>query len=78
LVKPFIPNDDDRYPHRVVSIKDDQEFFVEKILDHKTWGRGRRYLVKFQGYPDAYNRWLSGKDLEDDTALANYHAEHSL
>lgn len=63
LVKPFVPNDDIKFPHRAVGINDDQEFFVEVVIDHKVWGRGHRYLVKFQGYPESYNRWLSGKDL---------------
>ena len=64
LVKPFLPNDD---------IHDEgQEFFVEQILDHRNRGRGRQYLVKFQGYPQTYNRWLPGRDLEHDASLATY------
>jgi len=73
LVKPFIPNDDEKFPHRAVSVSDSSEFFVESILDHKPWGRGYQYLVKFQGFPDSFNRWLSGKDLENDSTLDLYH-----
>jgi len=76
LVKPFVPNDDIKFPNRSVTVDDSMEFFVDSILDHKTWGRGRRYLVKFQGYPDSFNRWLSGKDLEGDSALENYLRDH--
>ena len=75
LVKPFLPNDDIKFPHRAKEINEDQEFFVESIIDHKVWGCGHRYLVKFQGYPESFNRWLSGKDLEGDTSLVNYLAE---
>ena len=73
LVKPFIPNDDVKFPHRATHVTENSKFFVDSIVDHKPWGRGNRYLVKFQGYPDSFNRWLSGKDLvENDTALDLY------
>ena len=36
------------------------------------------YLVKFQGYPDYYDWWIAGKDLEGDSALADYLATHPL
>ena len=35
-------------------------------------GRGRQYLIKFQGYPNIYDRWISGKELEGDFALDDY------
>jgi len=70
LVKPFQPNDDMTYPHQ--AINDQQEFFVESIIDHRTRGCGHQYLVKFQGYTDIYDRWISGKELEGDSALSDY------
>ncbi len=72
LVKPFIQNDDEKFPHRATRVTETSEFFVDSIIDHKPWGRGNQYLVKFQGYPDSFNWWLSGKDLENDTALDLY------
>ena len=33
------------------------EFIVEAIVDAKGRGRGRRYLVKWQGYDAAQNTW---------------------
>jgi len=77
LIKPFLPNDNIKFPHRSVEVNENQEFFIESIIDHKIWGRGHRYLVKFQGYPDSFNRWLSGSDLEGDTALADYQSKLS-
>ena len=74
LVKPFLPNDDVEYPHR--EIDENQEFFVESVLNHRACGRGRQYLVKFQGYPDYYARWIAGKELEGDTALLDYLLTH--
>lgn len=56
LVKPFLPNDDEKFPHhRDIHIEDNQEFFVESIVDHKSWDQGHCYLVKFQGYPESFN-----------------------
>jgi len=72
LIKPFLPNDDEKFPHRAVRIADSSEFFVESILDHRPQGQGNQYLVKFQGYPNFFNRWLSDKELENDTALELY------
>ena len=40
LVKPYLPNDDEKFPHRMIRITNSSEFFVESILDHKPWGRG--------------------------------------
>ena len=74
LVKPFLPNDDIAYPHR--AIDELQEFFVESIIDHRTHGRSHQFLVKFQGYPDYYDRWIASKELEGDSARAEYLASH--
>ena len=74
LVKPFLPNDNTTYPHR--TIDESQEFFVESIIDHRTRGRGHQFLVKFQGYPAFYDRWLAGKDLDGDSALVEYKISH--
>ena len=74
LVKPFLPNDDVTYPHR--AIDETQDFFVETVVNHHVRGRSYQFLVKFQEYPDYYDRWLSGKDLEGDSALADYLSLH--
>jgi hypothetical protein len=74
LIKPFHPNNDIEYPHR--AINDQQEFFVESIIDHRSRGRGHQFLVKFQGYPDFYDRWISGRELANDSALNHYITQH--
>jgi hypothetical protein len=45
LVKLFLSNNNERYPHCFIAIKDDQDFFVEKILDHKAWGGGCYQMI---------------------------------
>ena len=74
LVKPFLLNNDADYPHH--AINESQDFFVESIIDHCTCGRGRQFLVKFQGYPDSDNRGLPASDLLNDSALAYYLEQH--
>jgi hypothetical protein len=78
LVKPFQLNDDQKYPHRFIPLGDNQEFWVDKIIDHKPWGHSQCYLVSFQGYPDSFNCWLSGSNLEGNSALAKYLTENPL
>jgi len=35
----------------------DEEFFVERIVAYEQRTQGKRYLVKWEGYPDAENTW---------------------
>jgi Chromo (CHRromatin Organisation MOdifier) domain len=48
------------------------EYFVEKIIDHKKIGKGFRYLVRWRGYGPGDDRWIRGADLEDNIALDEY------
>ena len=57
---------------------DSDEFEVESILARKrSGGRGYKYLVKWVGYPDSDNQWLSRKNLATSgmaTAVDNFDA----
>ena len=48
-----------------------EEFEVEKILDSRRRGRGRKlqYLVKWVGYPDSDNQWEDWDQLTADEAI---------
>ena len=41
-----------------------EEFEVEKVLDSRRYGRGRKlqYLIKWKGYPDSDNQWVNWDD----------------
>jgi len=56
-----------------------EEFEIEKILDSRRFGWGRRlqYLVKWKGYPDSENQWVNKEDAHADEAIAEYHASIS-
>jgi len=52
----------------------EEEYEVEKILDSRRFGRGRKlqYLVKWKGYPDSENQWVDKDDIFADQALAEF------
>lgn len=37
---------------------------VERVLEEKGRGVGKRYFVKWLGYPDSFNSWVKGSDLQ--------------
>jgi hypothetical protein len=80
LVKPFYDNDNNKFPGRTlekpgpIEVDGEEEYFVEKILDHKKIGKGHRYLVRWRGYGSSDDRWIRGAELEDNIALDKYWA----
>jgi hypothetical protein len=74
-VHPFIENDPELFPARTLAkpppvfINDEEEFFVERILDERRRGRGTQYLVRWLGYRPEEDRWLPRCELDDCEAL---------
>ena len=51
-------------------LEDDQEVWeVEDIEAHKDTSRGRRFLVKWAGWPAEYNTWEPEENLEGAKAM---------
>ena len=82
LVKPFRQNDDSKYPSRTldapgpIEVDGEQEFFIDRIVDHKKVGRTYKYLVRWKGEHAGADRWLTEKYLLETEALENYWEEH--
>src|SRR5258708_36669168 len=57
----------------------EEEYEVEKILDHRKFSRGRKlqYLIKWKGYPDLENQWVDKCDVFAEEAVAEYEASRS-
>lgn len=56
-------------PTPVQAVDGDEEWEVEQILDSKTY-RGRlQYLVKWVGFDDTENQWLSADDVANSPRL---------
>ena len=64
-----------------VAAKEQREYLVEEILDHR--GNQKRkstleFLVRFAGYDDTYNEWLPWENLYNVEALHDYLYEKEL
>ena len=79
LLRPHVPNDNDLYPSRrfaqpgpVVTADGTEEWVIDCIIDERTRGRGRQYLVRWQGWGAEEDRWLPGRELSDTEALDDW------
>jgi RNase H-like domain found in reverse transcriptase/Reverse transcriptase (RNA-dependent DNA polymerase)/Integrase zinc binding domain/Chromo (CHRromatin Organisation MOdifier) domain/Aspartyl protease len=78
LIKPFFDNNDLKFPARSLEkpgpiiVNGTEEYFVDRILDHKKIGKGYRYLVRWRGYGPGEDRWIRGADLDENSALDDY------
>jgi hypothetical protein len=76
LLKAAIPNDPELFP-AWESIRpgpafedDEEEYEIEKILDHKDTARGKRkYLVYWLEYPTADDQWVDADNLNTPETL---------
>ena len=41
------------------------KFNIDEILDERGEGRGKQYLVSWQGYPAKFNEWVNASDVSD-------------
>jgi hypothetical protein len=72
-LKPAIPNDPELFPGREQkhprppSIDpDDNIYIVDSIKDHRHVGRGRKFLIHWQGYPDSEDSWEKEKNINKE------------
>ena len=66
------------HPHnRPGPVNDNEEYTVEQVLaDKQVWNK-QKYLVKWQGWPDADTTWEPEEHLVDLTALDDYQSKHT-
>ena len=58
------PIDGSYYEKELLKTEAPNEFDIEKIVKTKTVKKQKQYLVKFIGWPDKYNRWLSEEEYQ--------------
>jgi hypothetical protein len=81
-LRKYVPNDDDLFPSRrlerppSVLVNGVEEYWVEKIVDAKRCGKGWRYLVRWTGYGPEEDRWIAGKELDDNEAVDRWWQEN--
>ena len=74
-LKPFIPNNDSKYPSRTFKIPEPvwvegyEEHFVDKIVDERVFRKKKEYLVRWQGFHQEHDQWMKESEIEDNKAL---------
>ena len=55
-------------------IDGEEEYEIEKVIASRRFGRGRKlqYLVKWKGYPDSDNQWVSKDDVFADNVIREF------
>jgi len=64
-------------PGPVVTADGQLENFIDRIIDEKKVGRGKRYLVRWVGYGEEDDEWLPRRELEDCEALDIWEKERA-
>ena len=79
---PYNENNDELFPGQArhkpkpIVISGTEEHFVDHITRSRRRGRGRQYLVRWQGEGPEGDVWLPRRELEDCEALDNWLAEN--
>jgi hypothetical protein len=78
-LKRHVPNNADLFPSRelqrpgpVVTQTGTEEWEIDRILDCRTRGRGRQYLVRWRGYGPEADVWVAGRELNGTDILTSY------
>jgi len=77
-IKPHTANDAEKYPSRTLAepgpimVDGVEEYMVNKIISHRRIGRGYQYRVQFSGWGPEHERWIAGRELDDNEALDRY------
>ncbi|KAG0436247.1 Heterochromatin protein 1 [Dictyocoela muelleri] len=53
-------------------MSDEEIYIVEKIVSDRNTKRGKQYLIKWEGFPDSENSWVSAKDIFDKELIDTY------
>ena len=54
------------YAHEIQVVDQSEEvFIIDRIIRQKREGNVRKYLVKWRGYPDSFNSWVTDADIRE-------------
>ena len=68
LLRPFTPNDPAQFPAREPPrlpplVPADNQWEVDRIIDHQGQGRTRKFLVSWKGYLESDNEWVAAENI---------------
>lgn len=79
LLRPCIENDNELFPSRtlerpgpIVTEDGEAEYYIDQIIDERTRGRGKQFLVCWLGYGAESDLWLPRHELADTDAYAKW------
>ena len=85
MLKRYIRNDDEVFPSRrlerpapIVMADGVEEWFVDRILNHRRRGRGYQWLVRWKGYGADMDTWEPTWVVKDLAALDNWLKENDI
>lgn len=80
-LKCHVENDNNLFPDRkleqpgpIITPEGLTEYFVDQILDERPYGRGKQYLVRWQGYGPGADLWLLRSEMLQTEALDAWEA----
>ncbi|XP_031330520.1 uncharacterized protein LOC116164581 [Photinus pyralis] len=50
---------------QAVTIDEDTVYKIEEVLEEKGRGKNKKYLVKWKGYSDKFNSWVTASELKN-------------
>lgn len=68
----LFPNRELERPGPIVTEDGVTEYFIDKILDERSRGRGKQYLVQWKGYGAESDLWLPRTELLETEALETW------
>lgn len=59
-----------------IEVEDNNDNYeVEKIINHRRYKKRIKYLIKWKDYDDSYNSWIWEDAFNDRAIIEEYHAE---
>ena len=67
LLKCYIPGGDGQVRNTTPAIEaeDNQEYEVEKIVEEQGTGRCKKYRIRWLGYDETHDSWLTREELQN-------------
>ena len=64
------------YPQPALELIDgEEEYEVERVIDKRTRGCTKEYLIKWKGYSEAENMWVKARNISAPEKVAEYQKE---